>query len=631
MSRAEELLTTLDDDSVTYPSDTVEEYIIVNEDRSITVPESLRRLGVQHDHNIETVTIICPRFWDDHDMSDMTVYVNYLRPDGVKGQYPATNLKVSETSITFDWVISKNVTQVNGKLSFLICIVKVNEEGLEDQHWNSELNQECYITQGMECNEHIVLAYPDVITYILTKLEEGGAGTSGEPGAPGKDGKSAYEYAKEAGYTGTEEEFAEKLAADIPQGGGVSSWNDLTDKPFYDVDKTVVAELPASLEDHDIIDVNGSPYFVKITDEVVDWRTVMSGSLSYTLDGNSREIDISEAQIQEIDALTGVLLDDLIFYFVPAGNHVVEGITFTGGIWTLVEICGACTPAVLTLNVKGSIPLDEKYIPDTIARTSAIPNLDDIPSPNWAQNDPSGDGYIENRTHWSDKSELVVLSNTIADISLEDPLTGYWYTSSSPHMNMYYYMEDGGYYTVTFDRNSYICTCQTYQEVNNDITCNKWLLGNTDLIPSMGVTSLYPDLPFLFEVYTHSNSSGCNWSLLIPGPGPKEISIEVHKGIRKFNTIDQMYIPSTIARTANTLPMPPVAVVGQIIVVTEVDENGRVVATEAVDLPASSGQTAGMTFSSRSSGYLPTVYRGVGSSEFEIHHESSAIGTLQEV
>lgn len=34
-------------------------------------------------------------------------------------------------------------------------------------------------------------------------------------GPPGKDGKSAYEYAKDGGYAGTEEDFAEKLSEDI--------------------------------------------------------------------------------------------------------------------------------------------------------------------------------------------------------------------------------------------------------------------------------------------------------------------------------------------------------------------------------------------------------------------------------
>ena len=36
-------------------------------------------------------------------------------------------------------------------------------------------------------------------------------------GASGTDGKSAYAYAVEGGYTGTEAEFAAKLAQEIPE------------------------------------------------------------------------------------------------------------------------------------------------------------------------------------------------------------------------------------------------------------------------------------------------------------------------------------------------------------------------------------------------------------------------------
>lgn len=43
----------------------------------------------------------------------------------------------------------------------------------------------------------------------------GGTGT-GAPGPAGADGKSAYQYAQEGGYTGTEAEFAAKLAEEIP-------------------------------------------------------------------------------------------------------------------------------------------------------------------------------------------------------------------------------------------------------------------------------------------------------------------------------------------------------------------------------------------------------------------------------
>ena len=46
------------------------------------------------------------------------------------------------------------------------------------------------------------------------KGEVGPQGPQGEQGPAGADGKSAYQYAQDGGYTGTEEEFADKLAAD---------------------------------------------------------------------------------------------------------------------------------------------------------------------------------------------------------------------------------------------------------------------------------------------------------------------------------------------------------------------------------------------------------------------------------
>lgn len=48
------------------------------------------------------------------------------------------------------------------------------------------------------------------------KGDKGDTGATGQAGANGADGKSAYQYAVEGGYTGTEAEFAAKLAEDIP-------------------------------------------------------------------------------------------------------------------------------------------------------------------------------------------------------------------------------------------------------------------------------------------------------------------------------------------------------------------------------------------------------------------------------
>ena len=48
------------------------------------------------------------------------------------------------------------------------------------------------------------------------KGDKGDKGDTGETGATGAGGKSAYQYAQDGGYTGTEAEFAEKMAAEMP-------------------------------------------------------------------------------------------------------------------------------------------------------------------------------------------------------------------------------------------------------------------------------------------------------------------------------------------------------------------------------------------------------------------------------
>lgn len=150
MSQAEELLNSVE----TYTADeTTEPHIVVGEDRFIVVPDELKRIAVQHDHNIETVTFDCPRYWDEHDMSQMTIYIVYERVDGFTGSYIATNVTVDETDDTimhFDWCVSRNATLVKGELEFQIC-VKNNVEGVEVNHWNSEINREMYVSEGLEC------------------------------------------------------------------------------------------------------------------------------------------------------------------------------------------------------------------------------------------------------------------------------------------------------------------------------------------------------------------------------------------------------------------------------------------------------------------------------------------------
>lgn len=173
MSQAEELLNSLSADDTT--DTTVEGHIVIGNDRFITVPEELKRIGVQYDHNIETVTFDCPRFWDGLDMSQMVVYINYMLPNEEKGSYLADNVIADDTDDTimhFDWTISRNVTQYKGTIAFLVCVKKTDEEGNEVNHWNSELCKTLYVSEGLECEEVVVEEYLDIITSLLERMSK---------------------------------------------------------------------------------------------------------------------------------------------------------------------------------------------------------------------------------------------------------------------------------------------------------------------------------------------------------------------------------------------------------------------------------------------------------------------------
>ena len=71
-TKVEELLEGLsDDDNAVYEAGTgdKERHIVIGRDRVIVVPDELKRIAVETDHNIETITFDCPRYWDDKDLS----------------------------------------------------------------------------------------------------------------------------------------------------------------------------------------------------------------------------------------------------------------------------------------------------------------------------------------------------------------------------------------------------------------------------------------------------------------------------------------------------------------------------------------------------------------------------------
>ena len=154
----------------------MKEHIIINKDRTVVVPDSVRKIGIQYDHKVNILTFDCPRYADDNqsiDLSRMAIYINFSRNDKTKGSIAATNVFVDPDDpeiMHFDFVITRSVTLVNGPITCLVCAKSTDAEGVEVNHWNSELFNKLSVGEGMEAEEELTEEEIDYITSLLQEI-----------------------------------------------------------------------------------------------------------------------------------------------------------------------------------------------------------------------------------------------------------------------------------------------------------------------------------------------------------------------------------------------------------------------------------------------------------------------------
>lgn len=154
----------------------MKEHIIINKDRTVVVPDSVRKIGIQYDHKVNTLTFDCPRYADDNqsiDLSRMAIYINFSRNDKTKGSIAATNVFVDPDDpeiMHFDFIITRSVTLVNGSIICLVCAKSTDAEGVEVNHWNSELFNKLSVGEGMEAEEELTEEEIDYITSLLQEI-----------------------------------------------------------------------------------------------------------------------------------------------------------------------------------------------------------------------------------------------------------------------------------------------------------------------------------------------------------------------------------------------------------------------------------------------------------------------------
>ena len=244
------------------------------------------------------------------------------------GLYKVTDVAVNaedENIVNFSWLISQNATKLVGTLNFLIRFICVDDEENVEYAWHTAICTEPVVLEGMCNTENIVEQYADILG-----------------------------------------QWREELLSTKSTG----SWNDLTDKPFYD--NTVKSSY--SFETLPSVSFEASDYtWYKISDLTPSAEELLTTEISHDFgEGVTvRRPQESEFLVQDESCSAFQFSTTPTFgFFIAYITGAIETELGTANVPETGIYFGYATgetpPADLIIEVAyhDIKPLDEKYLPE---------------------------------------------------------------------------------------------------------------------------------------------------------------------------------------------------------------------------------------------------------------------------
>lgn len=239
--------------------------------------------------------------------------------------------------------------------------------------------------------ENYVYTETEVLTWKtlderIAKLEESGGGyyapsvdddgnltwTPSDPGMSevdganiaGKPGKSAYQYAVDGGYTGTEAEFAAKLAAEVPE-QVQADWNQhdstaadyVKNRPFYDSRELIASFSAAEVAKNplEVVQVEGMDFFLMASNKVYTKEEIQKFRF---------EVNTMETGVEWHQDYTCCVIHN--FWIITLQDNIdLDGLIFpTAGVWVVNPLLTGEEKYTLDIYVGELIAVPHKYISD---------------------------------------------------------------------------------------------------------------------------------------------------------------------------------------------------------------------------------------------------------------------------
>ena len=146
-------------------------FVIDSELRTITIPSNIQNVGVESDSDVRRLCFQMPKQYGEVDLSAFDVRVNYLNANKEGDVYVVTDKEVSGDHMTFSWLLSRNAMAYKGTIRFIVCLKKIDEDGIVQQEFNTTIAQ-LTVLEGLETTEKMIQENKDLIEAILKQLDD---------------------------------------------------------------------------------------------------------------------------------------------------------------------------------------------------------------------------------------------------------------------------------------------------------------------------------------------------------------------------------------------------------------------------------------------------------------------------
>lgn len=132
--------------------------------RLISVPGTLKCLGVESDDDVTRIDFVMPQYYDDVDLSDFLIHINYLNANAEGDVYKVGDAMVSDGVITFSWLVGRHALAYKGNVKFNVCLKKLDDNNptIVVRELNTTIAN-LPVLEGLETSEAVIQAYADIL------------------------------------------------------------------------------------------------------------------------------------------------------------------------------------------------------------------------------------------------------------------------------------------------------------------------------------------------------------------------------------------------------------------------------------------------------------------------------------